>query len=124
MSAHSAAVAAIGSDSFARLSLCLYLFRSPELHLSVISQLSSFTHPPHLSFLRRCQGIVRPTTLITGFASAINIPITAYLVSTYGFVGAPLSQVFSGWMQLISAFLTFHFHSIFIPLLDMFSFTH
>jgi MATE family multidrug resistance protein len=48
----------------------------------------------------RCQGIVRPTTLITGFASAINVPVTAYLVSTYGFIGAPLSQVFSGWMQL------------------------
>jgi|EP01047_Picozoa_sp_COSAG01_P030561 MATE family multidrug resistance protein len=48
----------------------------------------------------RCQGIVRPTTVITGLASAINIPTTYYLVKTYGFDGAPWAQVFSGWMQL------------------------
>ena len=49
----------------------------------------------------RCQGVVRPTTFITGAASAINIPVTWFLVSRYGFDGAPWSQVFSGWMQLI-----------------------
>ena len=52
-----------------------------------------------ISFLR-CQGIVRPVTVITGVASALNVPVTAFLITTFGFIGAPFAQVFSGWLQL------------------------
>ena len=54
-----------------------------------------------ISFLR-CQGIVRPVTVITGVASALNVPVTAFLITTFGFIGAPFAQVFSGWLQLIA----------------------
>jgi MATE family multidrug resistance protein len=49
----------------------------------------------------RSQGIVRPITAISVFSACINAPTMYFSISKFGFIGAPLGQVFAAWMLLL-----------------------